>query len=962
MEEEFNIIESVNIKYNVNKINGSINTTDFLNVLSLNVQSIRNKFNEIKNLIASYDFTVHVIVLSEIFIYSQEQDRYIINNYNSYFLCRDGNRGGGVVVYVLKTITSNKSFELNFMDNSFLNINFSCFKFNLLAIYRPPSSDKSEFLNKLEEILANNNKTYIVGDLNLDLLKPNDSAIQKYLDILNSYGYLTLNKTSQHHATRIQNINNRTSRTIIDHIATNIFNLNYYLSVHDFFKSDHRIVLFNIKLQNVPSSIIKTTKTVLQYEKINFDQLSNEILSAGNFDELIQSCKNIIINNTKTTNIENNLNKKKPWITNEIKQNSKTRDKFYKLKIKYPDNNFFSQQFKYYKKLTFFNEKESQKKYFVNALSNNDFRHVWCLMNEHVLNKTKQKPKIILEINNITIDNPNEVCSKFNNHFINCIDSNIIQNTNRLYNSDQYFNLYNITTPYEFYPTNSFEVHKTIELLNKKSAVGYDNISTKFCNYIKEPLCHIIAKLINKCIIDGKFPQNLKIAKVTPIFKNGNNMHVNNYRPISVITTFSKIFEKIMYQRLENHLIVNKVINQSQFGFCVGSSTLAATSELVTNIKSNLDLGFITACIFIDLKKAFDSVNHKILVNKICGLSITNTNLKLIESYLQNRKQFVKIDNGQSEEQNIRHGVPQGSLLGPLFFNFFINDIFLLDLFGSMIMYADDISVTYKSKSVEDLQNQMRTDVKKINSWMETNLLKINETKTKYIIFETRNKKIDVTSCVVSLNGHIIEQVSYFKYLGLWIDKRLNWEHHISTIKDKIRKTNFILYQMKHILPAKAKFMIFHSHIMSSVRYLLPIWGTASCTRLTEIHRLLNKSLKTIKNLPLLTPSHLLYDQNIISLQQLTNFEIILLIYKIKSGLIKHNFFLRSIESVHSYNTRHRQANNFYIDNCRTSGGQNGIVFKGLSLFNGLPDDIKNEQRISRFKIILKEFLTTNSI
>lgn len=460
----------------------------------------------------------------------------------------------------------------------------------------------------------------------------------------------------------------------------------------------------------------------------------------------------------------------------------------------------------------------------------------------------------------------------------------------------------------------------------------------------------------NKHVKDGQFPESLKLAKITPIYKSGNSLSVQNYRPISVLSSFSKIFERIIYEQLEKHLLANSILNNSQYGFLKNSSTLAASLELITTIKKNIDLGRITACVFIDLSKAFDSINHNLLLNKLEWLILPTNMMRLFKNYLKNRSQYVNLENVKSSCSIIKNGVPQGSLLGPLLFNFFINDLFEVQLNGKMIMYADDIALIYDSKDTNVLRNMIQLDLDKIQLWMNENYLKINELKTKYMIFTIKNKKINTDRLHLTINNHKLEQVNFFKYLGLWIDHKLNWDVHIQKLKEKLRGINFILYQMRFTLPRKIKFLIFHAHMMSSVRYLLPIWGFAYDNRLKEIHTLINKSIKTIKNLPMLTPTEQLYiDTKTLPLKNLIEFETILLIFKLKLNLIRNNYFLQTARDVHSYNTR--SASNFKTEFYRTSSGQNNALYKGLLMFNGLPEQLKSTSRISIFKIKLKEHL-----
>ncbi len=234
-----NFLNNINIEHSVNKVSIEINSHEYLNILCINVQSLRNKLKHIEDLISSFKFTIHVIVLSEIFIYSNEKNKYNLKNYDSHFSCRDNKKGGGIGVFILKSIISQLVYDLCENNNSFLKINLPLLQIDIFAVYRPPNTNIKDFIMKLDELLTNNkNKIYILGDINIDLLKITNN-VNNYLDVINSNGFMVLNYLSENFATRIQHHkNNTSSKTIIDHVITNLVNYKYCLSVHDYLKFD----------------------------------------------------------------------------------------------------------------------------------------------------------------------------------------------------------------------------------------------------------------------------------------------------------------------------------------------------------------------------------------------------------------------------------------------------------------------------------------------------------------------------------------------------------------------------------------------------------------------------------------------------------------------------------------------------------------------------------------------------
>lgn len=347
-------------------------------------------------------------------------------------------------------------------------------------------------------------------------------------------------------------------------------------------------------------------------------------------------------------------------------------------------------------------------------------------------------------------------------------------------------------------------------------------------------------------------------------------------------------------------------------------------------------------------------VNHELLLLRLRQIGITNTIcLNLFKNYLSGRSQKVKYGNSVGTPLNISCGVPQGSILGPLFFTIFINGIFKLKLIGNIQLYADDMALVYTCNTIKELFDSMNKDLVIINNWLENSKLLININKTNYILFKTRNKftNANLSDYTVNLNNTIINCVTDVEFLGLKLDEDLNWKKHINKVTSKINSSTFALKRLSHILPERAKWHFFNSNIMSHVSYLNPIWNTCSDTQQKILKICINRSIRVIKKLPYRCSSKLLYSEKNLPLDKFNDYSTLLLIFKIKNNLIKSNFEIK----VNLSNTRRN--NDFIINYCRTKIGQNNLLFHGLSLYNSLPLHIKNEVRISLFKNNLRKYL-----
>ena len=273
-----------------------------------------------------------------------------------------------------------------------------------------------------------------------------------------------------------------------------------------------------------------------------------------------------------------------------------------------------------------------------------------------------------------------------------------------------------------------------IRSLKTKSSCGDDGLSVKLLKSIETEICSSVTLIINQSIITGIFPDRLKIAKVIPILKTGDDTMIENYRPISILPAISKILEKNMFNQLYNYFNTNKLFSKSQYGFRENHSTQYAALELIDRIISSMDTGEIPFNIYIDLSKAFDTLDHSILVKKLDYCGVKDTALDLCRDYLENRKQYVQIDTYKSDTTTITTGVPQGSILGPLLFIIYLNDISKFSTLFNTITYADDTTLMgnlskFKSNGERDLSGNINYELTKLSDWLKVNRLSLNAKK-----------------------------------------------------------------------------------------------------------------------------------------------------------------------------------------------------------------------------------------
>ena len=301
--------------------------------------------------------------------------------------------------------------------------------------------------------------------------------------------------------------------------------------------------------------------------------------------------------------------------------------------------------------------------------------------------------------------------------------------------------------------------------------IGKDTLSTQLCN------------IYNLSFQQGVFPSKNKIAKIIPVFKSGSKDDINNYRPISLLSTFSKIHEKLIFTRLTNFLEVNQILYPRQYGFRPGFSTTFSLIDITETIRNSIDQKKFGCGIFLDLKKAFDTVNHDMLLTKLEHYGIRDISLNWFKSYLSDRKQFVHINGQNSSLCDIVCGVPQGSVLGPLLFLLYVNDLPNISKKLNFFLFADDTNIYLDSFNLYSLQTIVNKELSKLYDWLCINRLSLNISKTNFVIFNPPNKP--TSTVTILINKIAIKEESFVKYLGIFIDSKLTFKFHIEELKKK---------------------------------------------------------------------------------------------------------------------------------------------------------------------------------
>ena len=482
-------------------------------------------------------------------------------------------------------------------------------------------------------------------------------------------------------------------------------------------------------------------------------------------------------------------------------------------------------------------------------------------------------------------------------------------------------------------------------------------------NDIATPMSHII----NLTFSTGIIPDGMKMAKIIPIFKSGDKSSFNNYRPISILPAFSKIMEKIMHFSLSNFLNSTKQFYKHQYGFRKGHSTLHHVLQLVNHIAQENDKPSrnFTLATFLDLSKAFDTISHNILLHKLDNIGVRGLSNMWFQSYLSNRQQFMDINDTKSTLQTVDTGVPQGSILGPLLFLIYINDI-NNSLSITSLCFADDTTVFYSSADITDLYQTMNIELHNLNQWFRANRLSLNASKSRYMIFTppaSQNNMNNYDNMNIQIEGQRIikigkqEEKKSFKFLGLQLDEHLTWKPHIDMVCSKIAQANYMINRTKNILPHNALKTLYHSLIQSHINYGIEIWG--GCNSRNKLFMQQKKAIRTINKKPYRYHTEPLFkDNNILKIEDHHKLNVSTLMYQMRSRQIPEGFLYLNYFQAPIRSTRQSHLANQHLARTNFTALQSFHLLP--KIWNTIPPACRDANSVMVFKRNFSTYLRGN--
>ncbi len=806
-------------------------------IISQNIRSLKKNSTKLMHLLNSLE-NVTVAALQEVW----QIDSINVNlpGYELVKKTRKNKNGGGVAIAIqadMKYSTINTLFLEGIFESIGIETTINGKQTTIINVYKPPNTNKSTFLQLLNTLPLTKH-TVLLGDFNIDCSDPRNIDFLEQLTMVQLCPLITK-------PTRITG----KSQTVIDNIFTNLKRVNGNVILTEL--SDHFTVALefqgknkhkktSIEFHETPLHDNRSIKYLSEYlRSTNWDHVTRDHTKASfaKFENTIQEAMKICCPLQKRR--KNPMRPIEPWYTKGLLQSKFTKEKLlkqaYKSKLEkdwitYRNyRNLYNKCTRKQKQIYYEKKFEESKK---------DPKETWKLANELTGRKGEQKPIGLLE----NTKTNQETATAFNDFFVSVGE----EQAKKVRDTGTEYKQYKpIKKPpkLKLRKVTPKEIEHTIQSMASKTSYSHDNLSNKIVKFIRKEISEPLSHLVNLSIATNYIPPNLKVAKVVPIHKKGDHRNPTNFRPISLLPTFSKVLEKIVAKQVYDHLENNKLLYKHQYGFRKRHNCEQLLHTYVNHVNNAKEKKEHTLAIFLDCAKAFDSVPTKKLIEKLEWYGLPK---QWFQEYLNNRKQYVTVNGCKSRKKNIDYGVPQGSILGPLLFLIYINDLHEASNFLTLL-YADDTSLLLSGPKLGPLYNKANELLKDVEKWFQCNSLNLHPQKTRYILYSSSDSPRNLTlldNTIIRVGRNQAEKV--FKLVGVHLSDHLGWKEHITHIRKKVLHALQIINRSKSFLPRAIKIMLYKSLVQSHLEYCLPIWGAGPETKILE--KVQKRAVRTVTN------------------------------------------------------------------------------------------------------------------
>ncbi|MES9883011.1 MAG: reverse transcriptase family protein [Sedimenticola sp.] len=922
-----------------------------LSFVHCNVQSLYPKLDILRAELMEFD----IIALTETWLSEQtNSDDLLFQNFKSpERKDRAADRHGGVIVYVRDSLYHKRRRDLEIVNIECIWIEIVSNKKSFLfgVFYRPPSSN-AIYNNSIEDSIqlaidTGLRDVVIVGDFNYNVLNPVTN--RKVSSICSQFGLSQCISSSTHFT--------EYSETIIDLLFVSNKSSVVISGTGDPFlpqETRYHCPIYGL-LKFCKPKFKSFQRKIWQYDLGDYDLLRRDTsafnwsdLQSRNIDEYAYNITSKIIE-LASSHIPNKditvRQHEPPWITTYIKGMIRKRKRLYR-KAKHTNNITHWASFRTYRNTVISEIRQSKNDYYdgiSNKLKSGQYSSKdWWSTLKYFISENENKTIPPLKHDGAIIDDDTEKANILNNFFR---DQTLLPDAPVPYPTAS---PYDINTNLESIIVNETEIQHILSSLPLGKASGPDGINNRILRELNVELSSPLRDLFNQSLDSGHFPDTWKEAHVCPIHKAGDPSLPSNYRPISLLNTLSKVFERFIFKHLYNHFLDNNILTPLQSGFIPCDSTVNQLTLLYDTFCRALDDGKEVRVVFCDISKAFDRVWHTGLLLKLHAAGVTNNVHDWLKSYLSNRKQKVILPGVFSNWNQVTAGVPQGSILGPLLFLLYINDI-VTDIHSSIRLFADDTSLYLIVDTPEITSDIINNDLETITNWSKKWLVTFNPNKTETLLIS--RKRNQLLHPPIVMNNVLVTDVNSHKHLGLYLNKEGTWHQHIDYITGKAWRRINIMRKLKFHLDRKSLEIIYNSFIRPLLEYADTVWDNCTQYEKDDIEKIQTEAARITTGATRLVSIESLYQETCwVTLDSRRKLHKLTLLYKMKEGLSPE--YLSNILPPEIDNPRYslRNADDLQTIRTRTALYYNSFLPSTIREWNSLPVEVRNAPSLNCFK------------